>query len=64
MKTIYLFARISDRGLSGKRISERPEPRNGETPIATLHEQPDNYWGLMRVVMGEDIELDIPTPKE
>jgi len=58
MKTVYLFATLSNYGLGNKRASECPDPRPGETPIATLHDQPDNYWELMRAVHGNDIELD------
>jgi hypothetical protein len=60
MKTVYLFARITDRGLSRERASECPTGRTGETPIATLTEQPDNYWELMRAKHGNAIELDKP----
>ena len=44
MKTIHLFAQIKGGKLKGKRRSESPEAQPGETHVATLHGQPDDYW--------------------
>jgi hypothetical protein len=61
MKTIYLFAHIAPGGgLTRERVSECPDARDGETPIATLTKQPDNYWTLMRANALGAIELDVP----
>ena len=60
MKTIYLFAVISDTTLKSKRASENPTPKDGETHISTLFEQPDNYWELFTKHGDGTVAIDPP----
>lgn len=61
MKTIYLFARIEGSGprLTHKRRSESLVPHRNEMPIATLFDQPDNYWEMVEA-LGDDVLNDKP----
>lgn len=60
MKTIYLFAKIRAHKLVEKRASEAKAKKPGEIHVATLRNQPDDYWKRICVIGAKDVLYDAP----